>query len=107
MSGISTGFVSDFRKFRAGPFTDFDMTDLRKMKYYLGTEVVQTATGYFIGQKKCAQEVLERRSTTGHVFFMGSGAISWASKKQQVVTLSTTEAEFVSLQQPLHVKQFG
>ncbi|CAL9028469.1 unnamed protein product, partial [Prunus brigantina] len=38
----------------------------------------------------------DRRSTTDHVFMMGSGAISWASKKQHVVTLSTTEAEFVS-----------
>jgi hypothetical protein len=27
---------------------------------------------------------------------MGSGAISWALKKQQVVTLSTTKAEFVA-----------
>ncbi|CAL2258039.1 unnamed protein product [Prunus armeniaca] len=38
----------------------------------------------------------DRRSTTCHVFMMGLGAISWASKKQHVVTLSTTEAEFVS-----------
>lgn len=39
---------------------DFDMTDLGKMKYFLGIEVIQTTTGFFIGQKKYAQEVLER-----------------------------------------------
>ena len=31
-----------------------------------------------------------------YVFMFGTGAISWSSKKQLVVTLSTTEAEFVA-----------
>ncbi|XP_045802570.1 uncharacterized mitochondrial protein AtMg00810-like [Trifolium pratense] len=186
---------------------DFDMTDLGKMKYFLGIEVVHTTSGLFIGQKKYAEEVLERfhmencnpvgtptepglklssdldgeridntyfkqivgslmyltttrsdimyvvcfisrymesptelhlkvakkvfhylkgttdfgifymknggsvltgftdsdyagdlddrRSTFGHVFMMGSAAVSWASKKQNIVTLFTTEAEFI------------
>lgn len=37
-----------------------------------------------------------RRSTSGMVVKMGTGAISWASKLQPVVTLSTTEAEYIS-----------
>eukprot|EP00253_Pinus_taeda_P012844 PITA_12844 len=36
------------------------------------------------------------KSTPGYVFHMGSGAISWASKKQPVVSLSTTEVEYVA-----------
>jgi hypothetical protein len=38
----------------------------------------------------------DRKSTSGYIFTMGSSAISWSSKKQPIVTLSTTEAEFVS-----------
>ncbi|CAL5408817.1 unnamed protein product [Camellia sinensis] len=38
----------------------------------------------------------DRKSTSGYVFMMGSGVISWSSRKQPIVTLSTTEAEFVA-----------
>jgi hypothetical protein len=38
----------------------------------------------------------DRKSTSGYVFKLASGAISWSSKKQPIVTLSTTEAEFVA-----------
>lgn len=36
-----------------------------------------------------------RKSTSGYVFLMGTVVVSWLSKKQPIVTLSTTEAEFV------------
>ena len=37
-----------------------------------------------------------RRSTTGYVFMVGGGAVSWASKLQPTVALSTSEAEYVA-----------
>ncbi|RDX74345.1 putative mitochondrial protein, partial [Mucuna pruriens] len=35
------------------------------------------------------------KSTSSYVFLLSSGAVSWMSKKQPIVTLSSTEAEFV------------
>ena len=39
----------------------------------------------------------DRHSTTGNVFLFAGRAISWVSKKQAVVALSTSEAEYVAL----------
>ena len=36
------------------------------------------------------------RSTSGYVVKMGTGAVSWRSKLQSIVALSTTEAEYVA-----------
>ena len=43
-----------------------------------------------------AGDLDDRKNTFGVVFMLNSGAITWSSKKQQIVTLSTTEAEFVA-----------
>ena len=43
-----------------------------------------------------AGDLDDRKSTSGYVFMMGTAAISWLSRKQPIVTLSTTEAEFVA-----------
>ena len=36
-------------------------------------------------------------STTGYVFTIGGGAISWKSKKQQIIAKSTMEVELIAL----------
>nr|XP_027081077.1 probable LRR receptor-like serine/threonine-protein kinase At1g29720 [Coffea arabica] len=38
----------------------------------------------------------DRKSTSGYVFMMGSTAISWCSKKQPIITLSTIEAKYIA-----------
>ncbi|XP_075162979.1 uncharacterized protein LOC142235602 [Haematobia irritans] len=44
-----------------------------------------------------AGEISGRKSTSGYVFQLGGATISYSSRKQKIVTLSSTEAEFVSL----------
>ena len=38
-----------------------------------------------------------RRSTSGYVFTMAGGPVTWSSKRQATVALSTVEAEYVSM----------
>ncbi|KAI3746849.1 hypothetical protein L6452_09291 [Arctium lappa] len=40
--------------------------------------------------------MLDRKSTSGHVQFLGDKLVSWASKKQLCVSTSTAEAEYVA-----------
>lgn len=44
-----------------------------------------------------AGDAEDRKSTSGYTFLLSSGAVAWSSKKQPIVTLSTTEAEFVAV----------
>jgi hypothetical protein len=43
-----------------------------------------------------AGDANDRRSTTGYVFFVGVGAISWNCKRQPTIARSTMEAEYMA-----------
>jgi hypothetical protein len=49
-----------FAQFKNSMMTTFDMTDLGRMRFFLGIEVLQRTDGIFISQCKYAQEILER-----------------------------------------------
>jgi len=36
-----------------------------------------------------------QHSISGYVFYLGQGVISWSSKKQHIIALSSTEAEYI------------
>lgn len=44
-----------------------------------------------------ASDIDKRRSCTGYVFIISSGAVSWKSTRQSTVALSSTEAEYMAL----------
>jgi len=43
-----------------------------------------------------AGDVDSQKSTTDYVFTLGSGAVSWVSRLQKIVALSTMEVEYVA-----------
>ena len=59
------------------------------------TETVCEAVGY--SDADWASSVDDRHSTSGNVMLIAGGAVSWLSKRQTTVALSTAEAEYVSL----------
>ena len=73
----------------------------RIYKYLLGTKELELTYGGeqrglegYVDADGASQE--HRRAITGYVFMIDGGAVSWSSKKQELVTLSTTEAEYVA-----------
>ncbi len=44
-----------------------------------------------------AGDVSDRKSTSGYLFMMSGATVSWRSRKQTCVALSTAEAEYVAL----------
>lgn len=44
-----------------------------------------------------ASDIDKRRSCSGHVTLMANAAISWSSKRQKTVALSSTEAEYMAM----------
>ena len=49
------------------------------------------------GDASLASDLMTRASVGGHVVMLGGCPVLWKAKKQTLVTLSSTEAEFVNL----------
>jgi len=44
-----------------------------------------------------ARDVDDRKSTSRYVFLLNRAAVSWSSRKQDIVTLSSTKVEYVAV----------
>ena len=96
--------VSTLAKFSSNPTKQHWTSLKRVMRYLKGT--ANRGTVYSKkGTKQCvgycdadwAGDLDDRKSTSGYIFKMSEGAITWSSKKQPCVALPTAEAEYVAL----------
>jgi hypothetical protein len=62
-----------------------DLNDSNSQNHIIGYSDASFANNY------------DRTSVSGYAFIAAKGAITWGSKKQNIVSLSTTEAEYVCL----------
>lgn len=85
--------------------TKRDLTELRRVfKYLKATKDYKLKIGGIgelflegFADSDWAGDVESRKSTSGYVFKFADGLVSWGSRKQQNITLSSTEAEYVAL----------
>ena len=96
--------VGAVSKFNSCP-TEAHLTTVKRIFRYLkGTinlciKYERSADNRLVGFSDAdwAGDMNDRHSTAGNLFMMSGAAIAWSSKKQPVVALSTTEAEYVAL----------
>ena len=79
---------------------------LRYLKSTAGAKLVfpsSKASDSLIGytDSDFANDKADRKSQGGYVFHLHGGPISWQSRKQRLVALSTTEAEYVACSEAL------
>jgi len=93
--------VGQLSRYVAAPTGQHLAAAKRVLRYLKGTATLALTyggdkgiTGY--SDADYAEDVPTRRSTTGYIFTMHGAAVSWTSKRQGSVALSTTEAEYVA-----------
>ena len=72
------------------------------LKYNCGTDKNYELKLVGYADSDYGSNLIDRKSTTGYVFIFNGGPISWSSRKQPTVALSTMEAEYMALSDAIH-----
>lgn len=93
--------VGKLARYAARPTEEHEAAALRVLRYLKGTARwglkyagPQRLIGYC--DADYAGDVDSRRSTSGYAFLLHGAAVSWSSKLQTTVAMSTTEAEYIA-----------
>lgn len=93
--------ISVLSKFNSQPTTDHFLATKPVLRYLKETVEMGLVYGTIDNiidytDADFAGDLNDRKSTSGYVFTLAGGAISWKSKKQLLVSLFSTEAEYVA-----------
>ena len=101
--------ISCLSRFLENPSSEHEAAAKRVLRYLKGTTNIgltfklrpnePIVLGY--SDSDWAGDIETRKSTSGYAFFVAGGLVSWMSRRQSVVTLSSTEAEYVALSESL------
>lgn len=96
--------VSSLARFTSKPTKEHWTALKRLLRYLKGTlthgilyttDGPDSITGYT--DADWAGDVDDRKSTSGYIFSLSGGAVSWRSQKQKCIALSSAEAEYVAM----------
>ncbi|XP_070002819.1 secreted RxLR effector protein 161-like [Nicotiana sylvestris] len=97
---FAVGVVSRFMEAPTSTYLKVTRRILRYLKDTIDFGLFYSSSNDFNLMGFCdsdyAGDIDDRKSTTGFVFFLGDSVISWSSKKQSIVTLSTCEVEYIA-----------
>ena len=96
--------VNNLARFNSNP-QKVHWTAMKRVLRYLKGTINHGILYRQDGSDKCigysdadwAGDLSDRKSTSGYIFMLSGGAISWSSRKQKCVALSTAEAEYIAL----------
>ncbi|TPX52374.1 hypothetical protein PhCBS80983_g06488 [Powellomyces hirtus] len=96
--------VSMLSRFASNPSPQHLQAAKRVLRYLRGTSTYSLCIGgnnvtlHGYSDADWGNNIIDRRSITGYLFCIGNaGPVTWASKRQPTVALSSTEAEYMAL----------
>ncbi|XP_065355027.1 uncharacterized protein LOC135949401 [Calliphora vicina] len=95
--------VSKLAQRNSNPHVEHMQAAKRILRYLRGTidknityQVVENSMNGYV-DADWGGNALDRKSFTGFIFFVGDCPVSWESRKQSCVALSSTEAEYLAM----------
>ena len=97
--------VNQLAKYSSSPTHTHQLAAKRVLRYLAGTSSLgikfsgdaDNSDLHCFVDSDFAGDIETRRSTYGYIVFLAGGPVSWRSKRQECVTLSSTEAEYIGI----------